>query len=571
MSEEKLPEPGIEDKTSSGQLDSQAVEDLVEDAVGTVADLDGVRVLEYLPDGLYLTIFPPNGLGAAVSADALCAELDSQGVQEYQQEVIYQAVAGMSGKPVKIAEAKSIKPVPGQVMARINQDAMEAYIRIIPPRNGGTPVSLEQAMAALANLGVVQGIDQDKVQRAVDLGNQSEEVLVAVGTPVEPGRNAELKYNFDTGGIKIQPKELADGRVDFYNLNLIQNVVTGQVLVTKIPLFNGKDGLTVTGKVIPSKPGKDVMIKAGKNTELIDNNTTLIASDNGHVVFTGGKISILPVYEVQGDVNFSTGNIDFVGNVVVKGNVTEGFVVKSQGDVEIRGSVAGGSVFAAGHLQVKNGIQGIGKGTVQCGGNIFTKFIENAKVKADGDIIVGEAIMHSYVFAKGSIQVGGRKGVIVGGVTGAGNEITAKIVGSNFSTSTELEAGVNPELREKYNEAVKNLEEAKKNQDKTQKAFNLLKTMERDLGELPTDKKAMLVKISRAQFQLMALVQSLSEQVKTLEEELEVNSRGKISISGLAHPGVKITIGQAVYFVGDPLQFTSFVREHGEIKLTPLK
>lgn len=279
----------------------------------------------------------------------------------------------------------------------------------------------------------------------------------------------------------------------------------------------------------------------------------------------------MPVYEVPGDVNFSTGNIDFVGNVVVKGNVTEGFVVKAQGDVEIRGSIAGGSILASGHIQVKNGIQGVGKGIVQSGGNIFTKFIENARISADGDVVVGEAIMHSHVNAKGNVLVGGRKGVIVGGVIRAGAEINAKIVGSNLSTHTELEAGINPELREKYNNATKSLEEATNNLDKTQKAFVLLKTMETNLGELPTEKKAMLVKVSRAQFQMMALVKTLQEQVAELETELENNNRGKINISGLVHPGVKVTIGPSSYTVGDSLQFTSFVREYGEIKITPLK
>ncbi|MHB1167385.1 MAG: DUF342 domain-containing protein [Carboxydocellales bacterium] len=556
---------------NSHQIDNQKVDELLDAAVGTVADLDGVRVLEYLPEGIQITIYPPNGAGAMVSADSIFAELEAQGVKDYNSDLVIMATTEMDGKPVKIAEAVNLNPVAGQVTAWVSHDEMEASIRVVPPNHGGTPVNLEQCMAALANQGVVYGIIEANVQRALDLGNQSEEVTVAVGTPMDPGRNAELNYNFNFGGIKIQPKELEDGRADFYNLNLIQNVTNGQVLVTKTPLYEGTDGKAVTGKVIPTKPGKDVTIKAGKNTELIDNNTTLIAADNGHVVFTGGKISVLPVYEVQGDVDFSTGNVDFVGNVVIKGNVTEGFVVKSQGDVEVRGSIAGGSVYVEGHLQIKNGIQGVGKGTVKCGGNIFTKFIENARVKADGDIIVGEAIMHSYVYAKGNIQVGGRKGVIVGGVTGAGNEITAKIVGSSFSTNTELEAGVNPELREKYNETVKNLEEANKNLNKTQQAFNLLKHMENTLGELPTDKKAMLVKVSRAQFQLMALVQSLTEQVQAQEVEMESNKRGKINISNLAHPGVKITVAQAVFYVVDPLQFTSFVNDKGEIKLLPLK
>jgi hypothetical protein len=134
-----------------------------------------------------------------------------------------------------------------------------------------------------------------------------------------------------------------------------------------------------------------------------------------------------------------------------------------------------------------------------------------------------------------------------------------------------LEAGVNPDLREKYNETVNKLEETNNNLNKTQQAFNLLKHMENTLGELPTDKRAMLVKVSRAQFQLMALVQSLTEQVQAQEVEMEGNKRGKINISNLVHPGVKITVAQAVFYVVDPLQFTSFVKDKGEIKLIPLK
>ncbi len=571
MSDEKLTADGTTNKVVTDIDPKQTLGDLVQDVLDAVDDLDGIRVLEYQTDGVYLTVLPPKGTGKIITAEEIIAELQEHQIQSYFEDIILQAVTAMQGEPVKIAEASNIKPVAGMVMARISQDGMEAFLRISPPKHGGEPVSLEQAINALKAQGVVFGLDQERVQRAVDLGNTGEEVPVAFGVPVEMGKDAELHYHYETSGIKIQPKELSDGRVDFYNLNLIQNVVNGQVLITKTPLTTGIEGTTVTGKAIPTKPGKDASIKAGKNTELIDNNCTLISTDSGHIVNQGGKISILPVYEVPGDVDFSTGNVDFVGNVVIKGNITEGFLVKAQGDVEVRGSIAGGSVMASGHLQVKNGIQGVGKGIVQCGGNVFTKFIENAKVSADGDIIVGEAIMHSYLNAKGTVMVGGRKGVLVGGITRAGGEITAKIVGSNLSTNTELESGVNPELREKYITASASFEEAKQNLDKTQKAFVLLKTMESNLGELPTDKKAMLVKVSRAQFQMMALVQTLQEQVKELAEELEINNRGKINISGIVHPGVKIIIGPSVYNVGDSLQFASFVREQGEIKIVPLK
>ena len=32
-----------------------------------------------------------------------------------------------------------------------------------------------------------------------------------------------------------------------------------------------------------------------------------------------GKINVFPVYEINGDVDYSIGNIDFVGTVVIRG------------------------------------------------------------------------------------------------------------------------------------------------------------------------------------------------------------------------------------------------------------
>lgn len=551
-------------------MDDKTVDELVEDVVANIVDLDGIRVLEFKEDGTYLTVYPPMGNGKPVVLEHIVEELAAEGVLEFDKDLVGVTVAEKAGLPVTIAGPVERKPIHGQIHSRISQDEMQVFVRVIPPKNGGKAMTKEDVITELNRLNVVYGINEASVQRAVDLTQAGEDVKVASGTAMEPGQNAQIEYNFRHSGIVIQPKELADGRVDFHNLELVENVMTGAVLVTKKPLTIGVEGKTVTGKIIPTKPGKDVIIKAGKNTELIDNNTSLIATLNGHVVNQGGKISVLPIYEVPGDVNLSTGNVEFVGNVVVNGNITEGFVVKAQGDVEVRGSISGGSVLAQGHLQVKNGIQGRAKGIINVEGNIFTKFIENATVLAKGDVIVGEAIMHSRVSAGGNVMVGGRKGVIVGGLVRAGEEITAKIIGSNLSTCTELESGVHPELREKYNQALKELENTQLNLDKTQKAFTLLKTMEQTYGELPTDKKAMLVKVSRAQYQMMAMLQQQQELFNKLKEELEDSGSGKINVSNLIHPGVKITIGSAVYFVADPAQFTSFIKEKGEIKATPL-
>ena len=50
---------------------------------------------------------------------------------------------------------------------------------------------------------------------------------------------------------------------------------------------------------------------------------------------------MFPVYVVPGDVDFSTGNIDFIGSVKVMGSVRNGFSVKAEGNVEIMGRLEG--------------------------------------------------------------------------------------------------------------------------------------------------------------------------------------------------------------------------------------
>ena len=44
----------------------------------------------------------------------------------------------------------------------------------------------------------------------------------------------------------------------------MQNVEAGQILARKIPPDDGEPGSTVTGKILPTKPGKDTVLAVGQ-------------------------------------------------------------------------------------------------------------------------------------------------------------------------------------------------------------------------------------------------------------------------------------------------------------------
>ena len=93
----------------------------------------------------------------------------------------------------------------------------------------------------------------------------------------------------------------------------------------------------------------------GKGTELVNDGTEIIASVDGNLVYTNGSFCIEESLLIRGDVDVSSGNIDFIGDIMVKGNVMEGFSVTSKKNVTIFGTVTNGTVTADGNITIKLG------------------------------------------------------------------------------------------------------------------------------------------------------------------------------------------------------------------------
>ena len=94
------------------------------------------------------------------------------------------------------------------------------------------------------------GINEQRVRDFQDNPVYKENYLVAEGVKPQDGADAYIVYNFETDRTKIHLKESAQGKVDFKELNLVQNVVEGQPLAQKVLAQRGKGGKTVTGKFV---------------------------------------------------------------------------------------------------------------------------------------------------------------------------------------------------------------------------------------------------------------------------------------------------------------------------------
>ncbi len=360
--------------------------------------------------------------------------------------------------------------------------------------------------------------------------------------------------------------------MDYRDVKSIQNVKKGQALAKKMPATNGVPGMTVTGKEIAAEPGKEVKFIFGKGVESAVGNPELyVAANDGQVIYKENKLQVLAIYEIPGDLDMSIGNIDFVGSLIIHGNVGE-FKVYAGEDIIIDGVADGTEIKAGGKVTVKGGIIGK-KAHVVAQGEVTTKYIRNAYVETEANIIVSEAAMHSTLIAGGKIAVVGAKGLIVGGTIVAGHEISARTIGSNLATPTDLEVGETPKMREEMQKAASELKNLEDQLDKTKKGIMFLKDLSsKSGGNLQPDKRDLLAKLTRTQFKLLTEQKKWEEVKNKIElkaKEMQTTKRGKVSCMGLVYTGVKITINKVSRSITDEMKYSSFVEKNHEIQVIP--
>ncbi len=434
--------------------------------------------------------------------------------------------------------------------------------------------SYEDLKQYLNKNGIVYGIDE-KLLAEVSKNPKKfagAPIRVAEGKPPIPGEPAQIEYVFKSqlhDGIK--PKELEDGRVDFYQVVDIANVSRGQLIAKKIPAGRGEEGRTVLGTPIPPAPGKDINIKMGKNVVLSQDKMFLYSAIDGQVsIGEGDKINVFPVYEVKGDVDFGVGNIDFVGTVVIRGNVPTGFRIKASGDIRVLGSVEGAELEAGGTVEIKNGIAAQDKGHVIAGVDVKTSYIQNGNVKANNDIIVSQSIMFSHIRAGQNVICNGTKGIIIGGTIQAGEKIVARVIGNSSSTPTVLEVGVKPELRNQLLTVTKELQSLYDNMKKTEQGLSVIDQILHTTNELSPEKKMLQIKLTNTKIMLEKEIKKLESQKKDMEAQLDHDAHAVVDVYQVMYPGIKLVFGKLVRFIKQEFPRTRFLVVQGEITTSQL-
>ena len=400
-----------------------------------------------------------------------------------------------------------VAPCDGSAEVEIPHGAMKAFITVHPP-NHGKSLTLKRALKALKDKGVTAGVDENEVARAVLAGDKNKKWRVAAGKPAQKGEPARWELMFSQGTEFSE-----DEKVDHYAFFSSPSVDPGTLLAEKVPAEPGIDGFTVTGDVLFAGHGEDVVMIAGENARM-DGKERIIAVSHGRPSVSKGRIRIQETMKVDGDVDFSTGNIDFHGDVIVTGNVLDGFSVCSKNDIIIKGTVGNAYLKAGGNIVIGSGLVGHPGAYAEAGGDLKAKFIENACVVVEGTVKVRNSIFNSQIFAR-QVEVASRRGCLIGGNIAAAESIRARELGSPSCTKTLIQVGGDPFLIHQ----LQKLEDEMKNQRKD------------NSGEDDDD-----------------LQEKIEHLEKSIEESFQKPS-GKLEIVRAIFPNVSIRIGPDIALI----------------------
>ncbi len=423
---------------------------------------------------------------------------------------------------------------PSKFMIAVSPGAYQAYLSLYPSINTGSMMSIEQVFQLISDEGVTLNLEEKAITEAYESfmnGDVVENLLISQGVEATKGRDAEITIHFDK---KDNRPKIVDGKVDYKEVNVIQVVHKGDILITKKLATQGSRGKNVKGDDIPPIPGADIVILLGDGATVNDTGTVYTATVDGYVEYGNNRLAVHPVYIVNGDVDYSTGNIKFNGAVHVKGEVLSGFRVEANKSILVDGVCQDCELVSKGNIILRTGIKSTGAGTITADGAVNVGYAENAKIYAKENIEIRKYAYNCELFAGGRIDATAGDGIVAGGVLNAFREISVKQLGTTGNMRFPIYVGykyfIEAEL-ERLRVEIGRATDIKEKLDETLSGFDLTN------DKIITNPKiTKLLNTDKAVTELIAVL-------KEKEEKLITDMRAKnprIKVKNRIYEGVRV-------------------------------
>lgn len=451
----------------------------------------------------------------------------------------------------------------------LSKDKTKAYYNILPTKFGNLP-SYNEIVEILHAEKIISVITSEKYKKQIDAIDTAHphltRVLVAEGR--EPVNGFDEYFQPLLSFEKQAGKILADGRIDYKEVNSIIQVQKNQEILECISAVKNEDGYDIFGEKVPAVKVEKEGYKKGENLLQSGFDPSIyVAGIDGCISVDNKKVSVLPVAVIRGDVGLETGNINFNGTVQVTGSVLPGFKVQAEMDIIVEKDVEDAQLTAGGDITVKLGVVGKEAVRLTAAGNVSAKFLQNVKVEAGKSVIVDDSIINCDIVCYDSIQVTGKNGKIIGGKVAALYEIKAHTIGTQTETMTSLTVGRNFILEEQVAKKRTELIMLKQRVDeinttiKMQFGEEIFKNPKEYIKILPALKKKTCLLLLNDLGTANSSLRKTIEETKVIEDKMKLEREPYIIATNRIFPGTVVNVKKSVKKIDKPVENVKFYED----------
>jgi uncharacterized protein len=499
-----------------------------------IKNLDGFAIL---------TVHPGGKEGKPVSLEEVMNRIHLFGIEKIDIKKIEEIIKKSDGNEHRIGEWAGGIPIDARLDLEVSEDKMEAYVLIHPPKNGGRMISISDVYTLLETNTIKFGLINKAIEEMVQKSKYLIKILVAKGKSPKSSTRGYIKIHFDASS---KPELLQDdrGKIDYKNIHIIRSVKMGDLLAEKVAPHPGENGKNIYGNDIQYEVAEDGHWKIGENCELSSDGNQLFSKISGRPIQDrDGTIRVDEVVVLQ-NVDYSTGNIDFPGTIIVEGTVADDFTLKTRGSIIVKNSVGRVFLYAEKDIVLSGGVMGKNGGRIEAGNDIYAKFVEQGNLKAGKGIIIEEASMHSELIARDFITVMGGRGELIGGDTIAGNYISVSKLGAVVETRTNIVIGLPPvildelkKMREEVYSKEETLFKIRQTIQKTNESYAQKK-------ELSPEEREILKKLIDIEKKYNNILSNLRSQYEAILANYDSSETAYIQVEKFIFPRVSVNFGR---------------------------
>lgn len=369
--------------------------------------------------------------------------------------------------------------------------------------------------------------------------------VIAKATPPRPGRDGGLEFleGFDPRA-RTHTSQTSDesGSVDHHCVSAFVSVIDGDHVAYLREAEAGENGRNVFGRSIPAKagqPGEDV----------VDQETLALASDgrvtariSGVLLYEDHMLRINPLMVIEEYVDFSTGNLDFDGSVVINEGIRDEFVVKASRDVMVKGLIEAATIICGRDLICRRGMAGKDRGQLVVRGDVTGVFFNNVRGWVDDTLHVARELTYCEIVVAGDFD-GPRCSIIGGRISIVGHAEVGSL-GSRAGIPTTIMLGSTPRLARKLTKLDQLAGEIRAELSAVQER---LRQPPPELADADAANQAAIAQLKQEALVFEVRLEACKRKREEILEEIRRKRMVDLHVNKVIHRGVRLVVGDYVY------------------------